>query len=92
MIIFDLSPPHMYDIPVSLVADAPQNQGRTVWAAVTWEWRQLERLQGQDSIIIICPGVGGTAAYSFWTSQGTVSGMVGPGTPAALVFKLNGKR
>lgn len=39
-----------------------------------------------------CPGVGGAAAGSLWTSQGTEPGTVCSGAPAALVFELNGKR
>lgn len=38
------------------------------------------------------PGVGGAAAESLRTGQGTEPGTVCSGAPAALVFKLNGQR
>lgn len=53
---------------------------------------QGEHALGTTENHLHSPGVGGAAAASLQTGEGTEPGMVGSGAPAALMFKLNGQR
>lgn len=103
LIILILQSPHRQGLPIFLVAGCActSQPGQDAMAAVRdaagagLDHHHL--LLGEPALGAAenhphCPGVGGAAAASLRTHQGTEPGTVGSGAPAALVFKLNGHR